>query len=145
MGGRRIAVVFALLLLTGCGDAGSPPTSGGVSTSAAATASPEGRGTLVVALVWNPVCGPDDATAPGCTPEALQGVEATVRDDSGTVVARAQSDARGEASFDLPPGDYTVEVADADRVGAITPAPAPVSVTGAEPVTLTLTYESNLQ
>lgn len=137
--GRLLEVsarLFAAAVLTSCASGSPAATATGGASSGADTQ-------VVVSLLLVPVCGPSSPAPSGCEPEALPGVLVVVVRADGAPAGEERTDSDGRAVFHLAAGRYVATGATVP--GAVPPRPVAVAVTGEEPVTATIRYESNLQ
>jgi hypothetical protein len=122
-----LGLAAALLIATACAPAASTP--------------PAGRLTLV--LTAGPVCPVEqDPPDPACADRPVAG-EVVALVSGGLEVARGTSDAAGRITFALPEGRYTVRPVD-DGTFPTPPAEIVVDV-GAEPVELSLLYDTGIR
>jgi hypothetical protein len=131
---RAALIVILAATLTACG--GTPLPSPSVTT-----------GVLEVTAVAGPTCPVEtDPPDPNCAPRPVEGARVLVSPGDGRdiVVADGTTDARGQVTFELAPGDYIVTAFEvAGLMG--TPEPATVTVAGDEAEPLTFSYDTGIR
>lgn len=104
-------------------------------------------GVLAVVVVAGPVCPVEsEEPDPECDPRPVADARVFVQPGDGRdiLVAEGTTDDEGQVRIELPVGDYIVTGGEVEGLFGL-PEPVTVTVTGTEPATATLTYDTGIR
>lgn len=104
-------------------------------------------GVIQIEVVAGPVCPVErEPPDPDCDPRPVEGARVFLQPADGRdiLVGEAMTDAEGNATIRVQPGDYLVVGSDVEGLMG-QPDPMAVTVAAAETVTVTLSYDTGIR